>query len=317
MKKLITIMLVCALLCTIAVPAGALSLRRCENGVGWGRGGTCENTVFLTRFCADCEPKPEPKPEPEIVSIRQGVRIVSNGVTHDAISLFAHATSYEDASGGWMAGDGIGFFFGDSLFESLLNGEHNPVLGSDYSLPTVIYADDFEILLAEAISGTHSGKITQYSLYNIETKEVTNHNSFSEPKNGEYVLRISADWLGRTIGERTEYSAHVFFFKLIVQGREELVTIPVPDTTTEPGWSCIPIILPGVLRGDVTGTGVITINDALEIIVYLAGLDSVLDNPASFDAARAITGGASPTINDALEILMYLAGLPSVFDNKP
>jgi hypothetical protein len=50
-------------------------------------------------------------------------------------------------------------------------------------------------------------------------------------------------------------------------------------------------------RGDVDGDGSITINDALEILKYLAGLESAVD----FEA----------TIDDALEILKYLAGLPN------
>jgi hypothetical protein len=51
-------------------------------------------------------------------------------------------------------------------------------------------------------------------------------------------------------------------------------------------------------RGDVDGDGSITINDALEILKYLAGLESAVD----FEA----------TIDDALEILKHLAGLPSL-----
>jgi hypothetical protein len=70
------------------------------------------------------------------------------------------------------------------------------------------------------------------------------------------------------------------------------------------------------IPGDVDGNGVVTITDALEILMYLAGMDSALDQPDNFNAARVITGGEKPTINDALEILMYLAGMESVF-GKP
>jgi hypothetical protein len=66
--------------------------------------------------------------------------------------------------------------------------------------------------------------------------------------------------------------------------------------------------------GDVDGDGKVTITDALEILMYLAGLDSALDILVNFDAARAITGGDNPTINDALEILMHLAGMDSAID---
>jgi hypothetical protein len=76
-----------------------------------------------------------------------------------------------------------------------------------------------------------------------------------------------------------------------------------------------------VLRGDVDGDGFVTINDVLEILLYLAGLEGEIITPAginqrAYDAASSITGGSSIEITDALEVLMYLAGLPSVFD-KP
>jgi hypothetical protein len=47
-----------------------------------------------------------------------------------------------------------------------------------------------------------------------------------------------------------------------------------------------------------------SIDDALEILMYLAGME----NSVEYDE------GEAPTINDALEILMYLAGLSSAFD---
>jgi hypothetical protein len=49
--------------------------------------------------------------------------------------------------------------------------------------------------------------------------------------------------------------------------------------------------------GDVDGNGVVTILDALEILMKLAGLESVAPDDV--------------TINDALDILMHLAGMPS------
>jgi hypothetical protein len=52
------------------------------------------------------------------------------------------------------------------------------------------------------------------------------------------------------------------------------------------------------IPGDVNGDGVVDIQDALEILKYLAGLESVVDFEAD--------------INDALEILKYLAGLPNI-----
>jgi len=56
-------------------------------------------------------------------------------------------------------------------------------------------------------------------------------------------------------------------------------------------------------NGDVNGDGVININDALEILKFLAGVASVVtEQPGAANA---------PTINDALEILKRLAGLPN------
>jgi hypothetical protein len=65
--------------------------------------------------------------------------------------------------------------------------------------------------------------------------------------------------------------------------------------------------------GDVDGDGRITINDALEILKYLAKLGGrIHPGNAAFNAARIVTPGVgNPTINDALEILKFLAKLDS------
>jgi len=56
-----------------------------------------------------------------------------------------------------------------------------------------------------------------------------------------------------------------------------------------------------------------TIEDALEILKYLAGMESVVsDGNVAFYTA-CITGGAEPSIADVLEILKHLAGMSSVF----
>jgi hypothetical protein len=69
-----------------------------------------------------------------------------------------------------------------------------------------------------------------------------------------------------------------------------------------------------VMLGHVRGGEKITILDALEILMYLAGLESmIIPESGSWDAAR-ITGGDTPTISDALEILMYLAGLDCILN---
>ncbi|MCL1866794.1 MAG: leucine-rich repeat protein, partial [Oscillospiraceae bacterium] len=68
-------------------------------------------------------------------------------------------------------------------------------------------------------------------------------------------------------------------------------------------------------KGDVLGNGTISVNDALEILKYLAKLPSEIEvTPDSLKAA-CITGEETPTINDALEILKCLAKLESLIDN--
>jgi hypothetical protein len=64
----------------------------------------------------------------------------------------------------------------------------------------------------------------------------------------------------------------------------------------------------------VLGNEPVTINEALEILMYLAGMESsiISEGNVAFYAAR-ITGGETPTIMDALEILMHLAGLESAY----
>jgi hypothetical protein len=79
-----------------------------------------------------------------------------------------------------------------------------------------------------------------------------------------------------------------------------------PVTTTAPRVSKL---------GDVDGNNMLTIGDALEILMYLAGLPSTMihevNNPRAWNAAL-ITGGDKPSISDALEILMYLAGMDGI-----
>ena len=71
--------------------------------------------------------------------------------------------------------------------------------------------------------------------------------------------------------------------------------------------------LPDFTLGDVDGNGVVAIADALEILKYLAGMNSVVNqnNTTAWNAAR-ITGGATPAIGDVLEILKKLAGMTSM-----
>ena len=68
------------------------------------------------------------------------------------------------------------------------------------------------------------------------------------------------------------------------------------NTTTPP----MPPFTPAIAAGNPD------IGDALEILMFLAGLPNTVN----------VSGGTPPTINDVLEVLMKLAGLPSVFDKK-
>ena len=62
------------------------------------------------------------------------------------------------------------------------------------------------------------------------------------------------------------------------------------------------------MNGDITGTGTVEIADALEVLKFLAGLDSVISVEQEADNA--------PSISDALEILKFLAGLPNMIIEK-
>ena len=63
----------------------------------------------------------------------------------------------------------------------------------------------------------------------------------------------------------------------------------------------------------VLGEEPVTVDEALEILKYLAGMESVVsEGNVAFYAAR-ITGGDEPSIADVLEILKHLAGMNSVF----
>ncbi|MCL1866405.1 MAG: hypothetical protein FWF82_03230, partial [Oscillospiraceae bacterium] len=68
--------------------------------------------------------------------------------------------------------------------------------------------------------------------------------------------------------------------------------------------------------GDVLGNGKLTISSALEILKYLAKIETDFDNnERAMKAATAFSRNDTPTINDALEILKYLAKLPNYFSD--
>jgi GH35 family endo-1,4-beta-xylanase len=69
------------------------------------------------------------------------------------------------------------------------------------------------------------------------------------------------------------------------------------------------------LLGDTGDSGVITITDALEILMFLAGMQSLVNEGGRHLANSLILedsqAAGKPSISDALEILMYLAGMTS------
>jgi len=76
-----------------------------------------------------------------------------------------------------------------------------------------------------------------------------------------------------------------------------------------------PVVIPEVKLGDVNGNDIIDIGDALEILKFLAGLESALSDPKAMDAARiTVTAPETPKIACVLEILKHLAGIDSVLD---
>ena len=81
-------------------------------------------------------------------------------------------------------------------------------------------------------------------------------------------------------------------------------TTTTPDTTTPPPVTTEPPPMPPFTPAIAEGNP--AIGDALEILMFLAGLPNTVN----------VSGGTPPTINDVLEILLYLAGLPSVFDKR-
>jgi len=102
-------------------------------------------------------------------------------------------------------------------------------------------------------------------------------------------------------------------------------TVTTTTTTTPPTTTTVTTTTTTVTQrvGDINDDGDVTITDALEILKYLAGLTSLVneaDNPEGYNAALITTASREakkPSIHDALEILKYLAGLPTLVPEKP
>jgi hypothetical protein len=119
-----------------------------------------------------------------------------------------------------------------------------------------------------------------------------------------------------TTNENTIYgnAAMVFLMAAVMSSTHKESFTPDPPVSTQPPQTTAPATTggtPAQRLGDVDDNGRITINDALEILKFLAKLDSVISpGNAAFQAAL-IASTATPNINDALEILKHLAKLDS------
>ena len=77
-----------------------------------------------------------------------------------------------------------------------------------------------------------------------------------------------------------------------METKEVTVTLPKPD----------------VIYGDVTDDGIVDIGDAIKILRYDAGLDTLTEDQL---IAGEVTGDGIVDIGDAIKILRYDAGLVS------
>jgi hypothetical protein len=69
------------------------------------------------------------------------------------------------------------------------------------------------------------------------------------------------------------------------------------------------------IPGDVNYDGKVTVDDALQVLRFLVGLPSVIDNCEKSRKAALIVSRDRPQVDDALQILRFLVGLPNALDN--
>ena len=81
------------------------------------------------------------------------------------------------------------------------------------------------------------------------------------------------------------------------------------DTVLYARWIVEPVTT--FRMGHVLGNDVVTVEDALEILKYIVGIDSLVARSARAFRAALITGGETPGTADALEILKFLVGMES------
>jgi hypothetical protein len=137
------------------------------------------------------------------------------------------------------------------------------------------------------------------------TNEYTMSAEFEEA--GGFVMDARSPATGIVAGGGTidgEWKAGQFtFFHHI----DDLDTVSISGASISRSVMCR-ICCVGFVRGEDS----ITVHDALEILKWLVGLDSVIAEGNRAWNAALITGGDSPTAHDAREILKWLVGLDSM-----
>jgi hypothetical protein len=92
---------------------------------------------------------------------------------------------------------------------------------------------------------------------------------------------------------------------------ESPTTRPPPETNPTPSLPDTPE-QPSFILGNVTGSGTISIADALEVLKYTADMPSIIDECSNAFFAAMVISEEEPGIADALEIMKYVADMPNV-----
>lgn len=125
---------------------------------------------------------------------------ISNGTeTITPFLLLNYAYIYDDSSGNWTSGDGIG-------------GHQFDIADYEAEFPSINVTDKLTISIPDKT------KCSAAKIYNADyqvIEEITLAEiSITEP--GTYILRFETEKTGRTIGDQTEKFADVGFVKIIV-----------------------------------------------------------------------------------------------------
>jgi hypothetical protein len=98
---------------------------------------------------------------------------------------------------------------------------------------------------------------------------------------------------------------------------ETTTTAPLNTTVPPTLATRAPVYGEPYAKGDISGSGTVTIGDALEVLRFLAGMQNAISTGGRGSQAwraATVTGGLEPAISDALEILKYLAGMANILN---